>query len=200
VRAVIVDAPEALCRELKITGMLGSATPKSGVPLAPSDLGDPMQKLLSSHQARTTEFPIMDINVGERVKIDKQKPLKYPTAFTQDGKPTDYKTRRIGRLIEIDLKSVTNGMADFSYRIEDVADPEWTSYKTGAFKIKQPVFHVRSTSAEITRFLNSWVIGVIPQLKDDTERITIFGIQVRETKNPQPTNAPYSSPVTGSKR
>jgi hypothetical protein len=28
------------------------------------------------------------------------------------------------------------------------------------------------------------VIGVIPQLKDDTERITIFGIQVRETKNP----------------
>ena len=92
---------------------------------------DPMEKLCSSPQVRITEFPVVYVNAGERKKINKQRPVKYPTAYTQDGKPTDYETRGVGRFIEIDLKSVSNGMATLSYHIEDVDDPVWISKQTG---------------------------------------------------------------------
>lgn len=160
--------------------------------VAATEYEDAMEKLFSFPQARTTEFPVVYVNAGERKKIDMQSPVKYPTAYDKDGQPTDYATSGVGRLIEIDLKSVTNGMAKFSYHIEDVDDPVWTSFKLGpsSRKIKQPIFHTRSisSSSDITLPLNSWVImgGLITESKDGTKRNMIMVIQMQETKKAQP--------------
>lgn len=123
--------------------------------------------------------------------MDNQKPVEYSTAYTQDGKPTDYKTHGVGRLIEIDLKSVTNGIAQFSYHIEDVDEPTWTSYTyeigTSSRKIKLPIFHVRSITSDIVLPLNSWMImgGLVATSEDGTKRNMITGIRVQETKKAQ---------------
>jgi hypothetical protein len=183
VRAVFIEAPDALCLKL-----IGVTTSRSAATVAEATTGT-IQDLLSSPQARTTEFPIVNINEGERVRIDKQRPLKYPTAYAQDGNPTNYATHGVGRLIEVNLKSVTNAMAHISYHIEDVAEPVWQTYGQDSSRaIKQPFFKVHSVSSDITLRLNQWVItgGRITEPKDGVERNLIVGVQVREKKSTQP--------------
>jgi len=201
VHAVFIDAPSMLLEELNLSWILDSSKT-----VTTNTFEDSIQKLCSSPQARITEFPVVYVNAGERKKIDKQRPVKYPIEYTQDGKPADYETRGVGQLIEIDLKSVTNDTIQFSYHVEEVADPIWTSHNIGSSSriMKQPIFHVRSisSSSDITLFPNQWLIGggLITESKEGTKRNIIFAIQVQENKKTQPTNAPYFSPAAGSKR
>ena len=127
IHAVFVEVPSTLLDKLNLLWMLDSSKT-----IKAAEYGDVMEKLCSSSQARTTEFPVVYVNSEERKIINKQRPVKYPTEYTEDGKPTDYETRGVGRRIEIDLKSVTNGMATFSYHIEDVDEPVWTSNPMGS--------------------------------------------------------------------
>jgi hypothetical protein len=202
VRVILVDVPATLLDELNLSWMFG----KAGTRPTTAEFEYRMEKLFSSPQADITKFPVVYVNAGERKKIDKQKPVKYPTTYTWDGKPTVYETRGVGRLIEIDLKSVTDGWATCTYYIEDIDVTGYTSHNIPnvSRKIKQPIFRLRSIesqSGESIITLNQWEIrgGIIAESKDGT-RYSFFAIQVQENKKAQPTNAPYSSPAAGSKR
>jgi hypothetical protein len=206
VRVILVDVPATLLDELNLSWMFG----KAGTRPTTAEFEYRMAKLFSSPQADITKFPVVYVNAGERKKIDKQKPVKYPTTYTWDGKPTVYETRGVGRFIEIDLKSVTDGWATCKYYIEDIDVTGYTSHNIPnvSRKIKQPIFRLRSVSTEsesgesdIQLSLNDWqIMGGMILKSDNGTNYSFFTIQVQENKKAQPTNSPYSSPSTGSKR
>jgi len=195
VHAVIIEAPETLLDELNIAWLLDS----SGIRIVSNDSGA-IPKLMSSPQARTTEFPIVPVNVGEQVRIDRQKPVKYPAAYGNDGIPMKYETRSVGRLIEIKLNSMTNGMADISYHMEDVAEPIWREIGIGNTRtVKQPFFSTRSVDSSVEVSLQHWAItgGCKETMKDGGKVILIFGIQVEEVamRHPPSLMRPCMVPV-----
>lgn len=190
VHAVFIDVSTA---QLKDMNLLWLIEPSRTANAAGSE--NSIEKLRASRQAKTTEFPMVYLNTGERRKIDSQKPVKYSTAHTMDGKPTGYTTRGVGRLIEIDLKSVTNDIAKLSCHIEDVDDPTWKSFEynvgTTSRKMKLPTFHVRSIDSDLALKLNNWMIagGLVAPKEDGSKLNTIICIQVLEMKNAGPSTA-----------
>ncbi len=190
IRAVFINAPSTLLEELGLAWMRDSSKAASTV-----EYEEALEKLGASRKARTTEFPVVYIDPGEHAKIDNQSPVKYPTAYTVDGKPANYMTRGVGRLIEIDLKTVTNGIAQLACHIEDVDEPVWTSYTykigTSSRKLKLPSFRVRSLTSDLSLPLNGWKIvgGIATTSKDGEKRNLITCIQMQATAKVPPAAA-----------
>jgi len=189
VRAIFVEIPEIQLQKLNISWMPKPTSPDSNTSFTVVDSGSVMDQICSSPQVRLTEFPVVHVNAGEREIIDNRRPVKYPATFDTDGTPTEYATTGVGRLIEVNLKSVTNNIVQFSYHIEDVGDPVWIPRKLGnsSRKIELPSFDSRSEDCSgITLQLNSWVISVgqIPESKDGTKWNLIRGIRVQESASP----------------
>jgi hypothetical protein len=162
--ATLIDCPTAWGKKLIPSWTINGSNVITAT-LSDAD----MEKLCSSPQVLISGFPVIYLNAGERAKIDQQKPCTYPSTYSANGRPTIFATRGVGRLIEIDLKAVTNGMAMFAYHFEDVASAAWIAYDTidilksydttvYSRKINPPIFHSRSMSADTTLALNQWLI------------------------------------------
>jgi len=184
VHAVFLEIPAAQLNELNLSWMLNSSKLVSQI-----ESDDIMAGLCSSRHTRATHFPVVYLNDGEREKIDEQCPVRYATAYDDNGRPTDYDTRGVGRMIEAGLESISNGMVQLSYQIEDIGNPSWVTYDIGtpARRIKQPVFSARSIPlSSVVLPLNSWLFmgGMIRTLDDGTDVNLITAIQVEEIKEP----------------
>jgi hypothetical protein len=186
VRAVFVEMSESQLKELGLTWILNESKF-----IAATDSSDVMEKLFSTRQSRATQFPLVYLNVGELNKVDEQHPVKFATAYNEEGRPIDYDTRGVGRMIEIGLISISNGMAQISYQIEDTDNPSWITYEIGkaAKKVKQPVFSstsLKSPPPGVILPLNGWMImgGLIKTLDDGSQLNVIEAIQVKENKSP----------------
>jgi hypothetical protein len=186
VQAVFIEGPETML-QATIDAWTLVSSPRAGWKPVSEDV---MNKLRSTPHTRIADFPILYVDAGERAMVNEQKLVRFASAYDTNGTPTEYSTQGVGRLIDVDLKSVTNGMARFSYRIEDVGKPTWMTYGRLWRKMKQPFFPVRSvvSSSCITVYLDTWLItgGLISELKDGTRLNMIVGIQMRETRKAQP--------------
>jgi hypothetical protein len=180
VHAVFLEIPAAQLEELGYPWILDSSKLVSQI-----ESDDIMATLCSARRTRINRFPVVYLNEGEQEKIDEQHPVKYATAYDEHGRPTDYDTRGVGRMIEASLVSVSNGIAQFSCHIEDIGNPSWMTYEIGTppRKVKQPVFTSRSVSpTSLVLPLNSWLFmgGLIRTMKDGTQLNLIIAIQVKK--------------------
>jgi len=184
VHAVFLEIPETQLNELNLSWML-----ESSKLVSQTEYDDIVAGLCSSRHTRATHFPVVYLNDGDKERIDEQHAVKYATAYDDNGRPTDYDTRGVGRLIEASLGPISNGMVQLSYHIEDIGNPSWVTYEIGASsrRIKQPVFSARSIPlTSVVLPLNRWMFmgGLIKTLEDGTELNLITAIQVKENKEP----------------
>ena len=177
IRGVFVEAPYQVYKTMNITSVAIESSS--------------FEKLRSSPRVKLTKLPVVYIDVGEKRKIDNQKPMRYPTAHDEEGTPTDYATRGVGEMMEVELKSVTNDIASCFFDIQQVDGPIWRPYglENSSREIKMPFFHSFSISTGIKVYLNAWAMvgGVTRGSGDKPKQQAFFVVQIQESQNAQST-------------
>lgn len=122
------------------------------------------EKMVAFQNSEVIKFPDLELVLGQQREIDKQKPVKYPSVFDAEGKPTEFSTRGVGMKISATISEVTNSFVSLRYRFENVIGPlstnEVEKIKVANPELKDqkgPVFHSRNMNGDIKLLLGQWI-------------------------------------------
>ncbi len=198
VQAFMAEISEAQMNALNLQWHIDSSRM-----MARLDVDNLVSLLESDNQNAVSTFPLLHIDVGERRSIDLQTPVSFPVSYNEQGEATEYESRGVGKLIDIHLKYVTNGMVRLAYVIEDVKEPTWYPYRiSDSVTVMQPVFSMRSIRSDTTESLiplNTWSIigGLNRHLEDGTVLRQIAGVIVSDHTEPNQTMEPTGDTRAG---
>lgn len=131
-------------------------------------------EMIAFQDSKVAKFPDLELVPGQQKEIDRQKPVKYPSAFDADGKTVEFSTRSVGMKISATISAATNAgvvvgttndFVSLSYRAENVIGPLLTNevekMRTANPKLKDdksPWFQSKNMNGDIGLSLGQWYI------------------------------------------
>jgi len=127
-------------------------------------------EMVAFQDSKVVKFPDLELVPGQQREINRQKPVKYPSAFDAEGTPTEFKTRGVGLIIRAtilaatnsDVVAITTNSINLSYHVEDVTGPlstnevEKIKAANSKMEIKGACFNIRARTGSIGLPLGQW--------------------------------------------